>query len=562
MGNRRQFLKLGAAAAATAVVAPRATAAFPIKPTASLAGSRPNIIFILADDMGYSDIGCYGSEIPTPNLDRLAGSGMQFSQFYNNPRCCPSRASIMTGLYPHQAGMGHMTTDAKDPRFSQFPQYAGDLSAKCVTIPEVLKTAGYKTAMVGKWHLTPFEEKNPGSDDLRNWPLQRGYDKFSGMIAGESVYFEPNALVEGNVRIGKITDPHFYLTDAWAEKSANFISSLAKGKDPFFLYCAFNAPHYPMQAPEADVQKYVQRYTAGWDAFREERHKKQLALGLLNPAWPLSARDPRVPAWPDAGLKDWEIRRMAVYAAMIDRLDQGIGHILAEVDKAGIADNTLIMFMSDNGGNAEELPRSNDPSIMPGPVGTFQTLGLPWANVANTPFRLYKHYTQEGGISTPFIAAWPKHIEHGARPNNSVGHETDLMPTFLEFAGAHYPASNAAGPIPAMVGESLVPLFEGEPRTRGPIFWEHEGNKAVRDGKWKLVSRAPQGWELYDMEADRTEVHDLAHAEHERVKAMSTMYDNWAAKVGVQSWPVGKPPVPTHDVELHTPEYLRSGHNK
>jgi arylsulfatase A-like enzyme len=561
MANRRQFIKLGAAAATAAAMGPRAASALPAKPAASMAGSRPNIILILADDMGYSDLSCYGSEVSTPNLDRLAGRGIQFSQFYNNPRCCPSRASIMTGLYPHQVGMGHMTTDAEEPRFSQFSEYAGDLSKKCATIPEVLKTAGYKTAMVGKWHLTPFAEKDPGKDDLRNWPLQRGYDHFSGMIAGASAYFEPNVLVDGNTRLGKVTDPHFYLTDFWAEKSTHYIAELAKGKDPFFLYSAFNAPHYPMQAPEADIQKYAERYKVGWDALREERHKKQLALGLLNPAWPLSARDPRVPAWSEAGLKDWEVRRMAVYAAMIDRLDQGVGRILDQVEKASIADNTLIVFLSDNGGNAEELARSNDPNMMPGPVGTFQTLGLPWANVANTPFRMYKHYTQEGGISTPFIAAWPKHIRPGGKPNPALGHETDLMPTFAELAGAHYPASNAAGAIPPMVGESLVPLFNGEPRARGPIFWEHEGNKAVRDGKWKLVSRAPQAWELYDMEADRTEVHDLAHTEHDRVKAMSAMYDGWAKKVGVQSWPVGKPPVPTHDVELRAPEYLRTGHN-
>ncbi len=571
MADRRDFLKMSAGLAAASLLnggdlhASRAAA------------SRPNIILILADDMGFSDIGCFGSEIHTPNLDRLAARGMRINQFYNNPRCCPSRAAIMTGLYAQQAGMGMMVSDyGRYP----YPGYAGTLSPQTITIPEALKTAGYNTAMVGKWHLAPTDPKT----GLANWPRQRGFDKYWGIIAGASVYYKTSLLVHDN---DPVPEPpaDAYLTDLFAEHAAGYVSDLAKEKKPFFLYTAFNAPHWPIQAPEDDVQKYAKRYAEGWDALREERHKKQLAMGLVDARWPLTPRDPRVPAWQQAADKDWEMRRMAVYAAMIDRLDQGIGRILDAVEKAGIAENTLIVFMSDNGGNAEEIAgrrtqisqaaiaahlntpcqitdacAGNVPGVMPGGMSGFESIGIPWGNCANTPFRLYKHYAHEGGISSPFIACWPKVIKPAGKPVNAVGHETDLMPTFLEVAGASYPASVAAGPLPAMVGQSLTPLFTGGTRTRGPIYWEHEGNKAVRDGKWKLVSRFPDGWELFDMEADRTELHDLAHAEPERTQAMAAMYDAWAKKVGAQPWPMPQTPPADGTGAMPVPAYLEPKH--
>ncbi len=560
MANRRDFIKMGAGLAAATVMPADSEARKAAQSSAHAAGSKPNIILILADDMGFSDLGCFGSEISTPNLDRLASRGVRLNQFYNNPRCCPSRASIMTGLYAQQAHMGMMVADyGRYP----YPQYAGDLSAQTITMPEALKTAGYNTAMVGKWHLTP-EDPEVGK---HNWPLQRGFDKFWGMIAGASVYYKPTVLIHDNEHLPVPDDPNFYLTDAWAEHAASYVEELAPQKNPFFLYAAFNAPHWPIQAPEDLIQKYAKRYAAGWDALREERHRKQLAMGIVDPKWPLTPRDPRVPAWDNASDKDWEMRRMAVYAAMIDRLDQGIGRILDKVDQAGIADNTLIVFMSDNGGNAEELAgpprqkpgmtRGNFPTVMPGSEHTFQSIGIPWGNCANTPFRLYKHYTQEGGISSPFIACWPNVIKPTKRPVNAVGHETDLMPTFLEVSGATYPAKVAAGPLPALVGESLLPVFQGRPRTRGAIFWEHEGNKAVRDGKWKLVSRFPDSWELYDMEADRTELHDLATAQPERAKSMAAMYDAWATRIGVQPWPMPETPAGERTGKMDTPPYLR-----
>lgn len=571
MADRRDFLRMSAGAAAASLLS-CSDSAF-AAPHDHAADSRPNIILILADDMGFSDIGCFGSEVSTPNLDRLASRGMRISQFYNNPRCCPSRASIMTGLYAQQAGMGMMTSDyGRYP----YPQYAGTLSEQTITIPEALKSAGYNTAMVGKWHLAPQDPKI----GLRNWPRQRGFDKYWGMIAGASVYYESSLLVHDNDPV-PAPPADAYLTDLFAERAAAYVDELAKDKKPFFLYTAFNAPHWPIQAPEELIQKYANRYASGWDALREERHRKQLAMGIVDAKWALSPRDPRVPAWKDANDREWEMRRMAVYAAMIDRLDQGIGRILDQAERSGIADNTLIIFMSDNGGNSEEIAgrkthipeaaiaahahtpcqigdacAGNVPDVTPGPMSGFQSIGIPWGNCANTPFRLYKHYAQEGGISSPFIACWPRMIKPTGTPVSAVGHETDLMPTFLEIAGASYPASVAAGPLPPMVGQSLTPLFAGRSRARAPIYWEHEGNRAVRDGKWKLVSRFPDSWELYDMEADRTELHDLAHAQPERAKTMTAMYDEWAKKIGVQPWPMPETPAADGTGKMEVPAYL------
>ena len=557
MPTRRKFIQQAAAAAtATALLGKTALGS----PLAKSKGRRPNIILILADDMGFSDIGCFGSEIDTPNLDRLAAMGMRSSQWYNNPRCCPSRASIMTGLYPHQAGMGMMVSDAGRYPYSA---YAGDLSIQTSTIPEALKKAGYQTAMVGKWHLTSPDPQG----DKHNWPLQRGFDKYWGIIAGASVYWHPYQLVDGNEPLPQVEDPRFYLTDGFSDHAVGFLTEMSRSKTPYFLYMAYNACHWPIQAPEETIAKYATRYKDGWDRLREERHAKQAKIGLLDSKWAMSARDPRVPPWQEAEDKEWEMRRMAVYAAMIEHLDRGVGRIMKAVEDAGQMENTLFLFMSDNGGNAEELAarkqpdahglvRGNMPDVMPGTANTFQSIGIPWGNCANTPFRLYKHYAHEGGICSPFIACWPTVIQANV-VNTAVGHETDLMPTFLEVAGTTYPASKNGAPLPPLVGESMVPVFEGKTRKRGPIYWEHEGNKAVRDGNWKLVSRYPEGWELYDLEADRTELHDLAAREPERVKQMSAMYFEWAKKVGVQPWPMPQTPPAEASGAMEVPPYLR-----
>lgn len=573
MSTRRKFLKQTAAAAAAATVMPGTMFGEP-----AIAGSRPNIVLILGDDMGFSDIGCFGSEVDTPNLDRLAKMGMRSSAWYNNPRCCPSRASIMTGLYPHQAGMGMMVSDKG--RYKS-PAYAGDIHANTCTIPEALKKVGYQTAMVGKWHLTPV--KPAGGP---NWPLQRGFDKYWGIVAGATTYFNSKDLVDGNTPLPRDESSTDYTTDMFGDHGVKFIKEMTSGTkpQPFFLYAAFNAAHWPIQAPEPVIQKYATRYKDGWDKLRDERHAKQIKMGLLPEKWALTPRDPRVPEWKEAADKEWEMRRMAVYAAMIEILDKNIGKLIKAVEDAGQMDNTLFVFMCDNGGNAEEINgngegggarkhsdqalgghpadehgmvRGNFPDVMPGPTNTFQSIGIPWGNCANTPFRLYKHYAHEGGISSPFVACWPKGIKGAGRIEAALGHETDLMPTFLEIAGATYPKSNAAGEIPAMVGESLVPVFEGKGRKRGPIFWEHEGNKAVRDGKWKLVSKFPDSWELFDMEADRTELHDLAAAQPDRAAAMKKQYEDWAKFVGVEPWPVPGTPEGESKGAMPTPAYLK-----
>src|SRR5665213_3158629 len=548
MSNRRQFLQAGSAMAATVALGG-------INSTLGQGSmmSRPNIIFILADDMGYSDIGCYGSEVETPNLNALAENGLRFSSFYNNPRCCPSRASLLTGLYSHQVGFALMADNYGE---SSAPAYEGDLSPNCVTLAEALRPSGYRTAMTGKWHLTP-----PEIESKHNWPMQRGFDRFFGTIAGACSYYDPATLTDGNerVRAGK----GFYYTDAIGDHAVKYIDEFTSAAEqkPFFLYAAFTAPHWPLQAPENVINKYIERFTVGWDQIRADRHRRQIEMGLLSEKWQMSERDLRVPPWPLGAHKEWEVRRMAAYAAQIECLDQNVGKIVAKLKETGSFENTLILFMSDNGGNLEELGNpgplartpifiphetadgrlvhvGNDPAIMPGGADTYQSIGIPWGNVANTPFRMYKHYAQEGGISTPFIAHWPMGIQLGKNAiTHQVAHETDVMSTLLDLAHANYPKERDSNPIPPTVGTTLVPVFSDRKRAERTYFWEHEGNAAVRMGKWKLVSEFPEYWQLFDMELDRTELHNLADQYPDRVRQMAAAYEEWAKAVGVEPWP-------------------------
>jgi arylsulfatase A-like enzyme len=571
MNTRREFLR----DATLATVGLAATSAAASIPAASNA-RKPNIILFLADDMGYSDLGCQGSEIETPNLDRLARQGVQFSSFYNSPRCCPSRASLLTGMYSHQAHMGMMVDD--HGRYP-YPAYDGDLNTNCVTIAEALKPAGYRTLHCGKWHLSAQQTTVGANVDRHNWPLQRGFDHGYSMITGAGSYYTPNTLTWDNEPINNFTKA-FYFTTAIGDHSAKMIAD-GNGEQPFFLYCAFNAPHWPLHAPEPVVAKYRQRYLAGWDKLREERHAKQIRSGLLKAEWKLTPRDPRVPAWERASFKEWEAERMAVYAAQVDLLDQAVGKVVAQVEAMGQLDNTLIFFMADNGGNYEEfnhqvvgkqhaiwipdaapdgspLKFGNDPDVMPGPANTIQSYGGPCGNVSNTPFRLYKHYAHEGGIATPLIVHWPKGMSTSAGIKHQLGHEIDIMPTCLAAAGAAMPARSKSGDVPApLEGKSLLPVLHGKPiEDRGMIFWEHEGNCAARDGRWKLVSAWPDTWELYDMEADRTELHNLADAEPQRVDQMAEAYRAWAKRVGAQPWPMPQTP-PNQRGGLPLPEYLK-----
>jgi len=564
--TRRDFIKaMGIGAVYLAL--PGCTGA--VQSVASKA-KRPNIILMMADDMGYSDIGCYGGEIHTPNLNKLAAGGLRFTQFYNTARCCPTRAALMTGLYQHQAGIGHMMNDRG------YDGYRGDLNNRCVTIAEVLKTAGYSTYMAGKWHVTKVIQPD---GDKHNWPRQRGFDRFYGTIHGAGSFYDPNTLTRDNTQIVPDSE-NFYYTDAISDNAAKFISEHKgrSGDKPFFMYVAYTASHWPMHAKPQDIAKYKGRYTAGWDAMRAERHKRMIEMGIVQSKWKITPRDEGVPPWSQAQDKKWFERRMEVYAAMIDCLDQGVGRIIDQLKKTGDFDNTLIFFLADNGGCAEEYGSRGavkpDPSkpvvlkpmgkdelqtrmqpevtrdgrpvrtgygVMPGPADTYIAYGKAWANASNTPFRLYKHWVHEGGISTPLIAHWSARIKAQGRLRHQAGHLIDIMATCVDVSGANYPAKYKGNAITPMEGKSLVPAFDNKTIEREAIYWEHEGNRAVRVGKWKLVSRHPGGWELYDLEADRTELNNLAEKHPQKVAELKAMYESWAKRAGVQPWPVKKP---------------------
>ena len=506
-------------------------------------GRRPNIIVMMADDMGISDIGCYGSEIDTPNIDKLAAGGLRFTQFYNTARCCPTRASLLTGLYAHQVGVGHMMRDYG------LPGYRGNLNRNCVTIAEALEPAGYATLMSGKWHVTP------GDAPKDNWPRQRGFDRFFGTIRGAGSFYDPVSLTLENEPIAAEGDDFYYTTEI-GKYAVRFIEEHGGGEAPFFLYMPFTSPHWPLHAFEEDVAKYKGRYDGGWDRLRAERHRRMIDMGLVHERWRITPRDPDVPAWEDAAHKEWQVRRMEVYAAQIEVMDRAVGKVVGKLNEMVLADNTLILFLADNGGCAEELgarneqmqtrdgrpvQRGNDPTVMPGAEDTYESYGIPWANASNTPFRRYKHWVHEGGIATPLIAHWPDRIKQAGELSHQPSHLIDIMATCVDVAGADYPVTYAQNEITPLEGRSLVPVFEGRRREgHEAIYWEHEGNRAVREGNWKLVSRygptTGGAWELYDLEADRTETNDLAATNPEKVTALREMYESWAQRANVVPW--------------------------
>jgi arylsulfatase len=558
--TRRDFLKTIGVGAAGMAVGGCSGGASRLSERGS--GSRPNIILIMSDDMGFSDIGCYGGKIDTPNLDGLAQNGLRFTQFYNTARCCPTRASLLTGLYQHQAGVGHMMGDRG------WRGYRGDLNKNCVTIAEVLRPAGYSTYMSGKWHVTQYK---PEGGSKHNWPLQRGFDRFFGTIHGAGSFFDPNSLTLDNRHIPPWKD--FYYTDAISDFAVRYVRE-HKSDNPFFMYVAYTAAHWPMHAWEKDIAKYRGKYDEGWDELRKERHARLKKMGLVDPKWKLTKRDKGVPAWEDEPMKDWQRLRMEVYAAMVDNMDQGIGRIVKELKRQWQLDNTLILFLQDNGGCAEEYgsrgPIKPDPSkpvelkpmspgelqtrmvpkytrdgkpvrtgkgVMPGPPDTYIAYGKGWANASNTPFRLYKHWVHEGGIATPLIAHWPRVIKKHGKLSGQPGHLIDIMATCCDVGGAEYPNEVEGNQIAPFEGISLLPILAGGKRKddRG-IFWEHEGNRAVRRGKWKLVAKYEGQWELYDMDADRTETNDLAGEHPEVVQELAGMYDDWAKRCYVKPW--------------------------
>ncbi len=524
--NRRSFCKALAGASLAGCAAD----------TGSGLTDRPNIVIIMADDMGFSDIGSFGGEIDTPNLDALAAHGLRFRQFYNAARCCPTRASLLTGLYPHQAGVGHMVGDLGSPA------YQGYLNDQCVTIAELLREAGYTTLMSGKWHV---------GENRPHWPLDRGFDEYFGLISGGSNYFKLDGarqMAFGNEPYVPPDDGSFYMTDAFSDHAVDFLQQYAGQDRPFFLYLSYTAPHWPLHAKPEDIEKYVGNYRMGWEELRRQRFARQAETGIRADSWELSDRDPDVPAWVDADDKPrWE-RRMEVYAAMVDCLDQGVGRVVGTLEELGKLDNTLILFLSDNGGCHESAdieqgtPRNTwaDPNAMPGGPDSFDGYDRPWANASNTPFRMFKSWVHEGGISSPLVCHWPAGIR---LPPGSVtdepGHVIDLLATCIDLAEAEYPEVRGGSPLVPLEGRSLRPIFESGRRDgHEALFWEHQGNRAVRMGNWKLVAksgpatRAAGPWELYDLETDRSELRDLAGDMPDRVAAMEAAWLAWGERVG------------------------------
>jgi arylsulfatase len=519
------------------------------------AAERPNVLLILADDLGFSDLGCYGGEIATPNLDALAANGLRFRQFYNGTRCCPSRASLLTGLYPHQAGVGGMNNDTGRPGYRGFPQ------PNTVTIAEVLKATGYHTSMVGKWHLSAGP-KTPR-------PTDRGFEEFYGMVGGFNSCFQENPfytrLPAGRDKREYAKDS-FYSTDAFGDYSLDFLAEARRHKKPFFQYLAFNAPHFPLHAKPDDIKKYADTYTSGWDKLREARHKRQIELGLFPKGTPLSPRSPFItrndflrsgenPAWDTlaADRRADLARRMAVYAAMVECMDRNIGRVIDDLKKNGELDNTLVLFLSDNGACAEWDPFGFDAASGPknilhvgdqlaamGGPKTYHSYGSGWANAGCTPFRMYKHYCHEGGIRAPLIVHWPKGFAAKGEFRGQVGHLIDVMATCVDLCGAMYPAKVGDKTITPMEGKSLVSAFAGKPLDREYLAWEHERSRAIRAGKWKLVAKADAAWELYDVEADPVELTDLAATQPDRVKELAAKWDDWAKRCDVLPYPPAK----------------------
>ena len=499
---------------------------------------QPNIVLIMADDMGFSDIGSYGGEVHTPNLDALAEGGVRYTQFYNNARCCPTRASLMTGVYPHQAGMGWMTTADMGT-----PAYQGELNDESVTIAEVLKSANYATYMTGKWHLSRVRNIRAGIKD--NWPVQRGFDEFFGIVDGGANYFTPDVFSDNKKYKAPGAGEDFYLTHAISDSTTMFMDKhFSSEKDnPMFMYVAYTAPHWPLHALKEDIEKYEEVYNIGWDKLRKQRLKRQKELGIFDASAELSLRDPKVPAWEGLSKAKQEefAKRMAIYAAQIDAMDQGIGKIVDKLEELGELDNTIIMFLSDNGACAEYI--SGGPSKeVTGESDTFESYRIHWANGGSTPYKEYKHWIHEGGIATPLIVHWPKGIDKSLNGEyiREPGHIMDVMATAIEASGAQYPEKYNGNKITPLEGKSLLPHFSGHKTDREPIFWEHEANIGMRDGKWKLVAKTeengefdPENLELYNMETDPVELNNLAEEQPERLDEMYQAWQEWADKVNV-----------------------------
>jgi arylsulfatase len=502
------------------------------------ASPKPNILLIVADDLGFSDLGCYGSEIRTPNLDKLAENGVRLTRFYSTGRCCPSRASLLTGLYPHRAGVGYMVRDLGQAG------YRGRLAGDAVTIAQGLQPAGYRSFLSGKWHV--------GTAD----PTQHGFEEFYGTLASAQTFWDPNHYV----RLPRGRQPRayregaFYGTDALTDHALDFLEEARKTPDrPWFLYLAYNAPHFPLQARKEDIARYAATYEAGWDELRQRRHERMKQLGIIPEATALTPRSRywdwgeeetgTNPAWDDlpADRRKDLARRMAIYAAMVDVMDRNLGRVITHLTAHRELENTLIIFVSDNGACAEWDPfgfdirtstnnilyRGESIEQMGGP-GTYHSAGSGWANASNTPWRLYKHYNHEGGISGPCIVHWPAGLRRRGAVDDRPSHLIDLMPTLLEAAGATYPTNSGGRATAPLAGRSMLPLLQGAPVEERALYFEHEGNRAITEGRWKLAALRGQGWELYDIHSDRTELKNLAAEHPDIVAALDRKWNRWA----------------------------------
>ncbi len=499
---------------------------------AAHAAKKPNVLLIVADDLGFSDLGCYGGEIATPNLDSLAKRGIRLTRFYNTGRCCPSRASILTGQYPHRVGVGHKVEDLNQPG------YRGRISEDAVTIAQVLNTSGYRSFCSGKWHL--------GTPD----PTQNGFEEFYGTLISAQTFWDPDHYLRmpANRTARRYQPGSFYGTDALTDHALDFLTSARETPDkPWFLYLAYHAPHFPLQAREEDIAKYQEAYHVGWDVIRERRLKRMKELAIVPQSTPLTPRSRYWnygetktgvnPAW-DSLPQDRRVdlaRRMAIYAAMIDRVDQNIGRLIADLKRTQELENTLIVFLSDNGACAEWDPfgfdlKSSNFNILHkgktlqtmGSEGEYHSIGSGWANASNTPWRLHKHYNHEGGINSPCIIHWPDGKIRSGTVDAQPAHIIDLMPTIAEVAGAKY-----HGTIP-LPGQSLVPLMQSGKQQPRTLYFEHEGNRAVHAGDWKLVALREEPWELYRQPSDRVELKNLADQKPELVKKLAAQWDAWA----------------------------------
>ena len=515
----------------------------------SSAQNRPNILLILADDMGYSDLSCYGGEINTPNLDKLAKKGVRFTQFYNAARCCPTRASLMTGLYPHETGVGHMTGA------DMGPGYLGHLNDSCVTISEVLGSNGYYTGMVGKWHAGHNRESWPENRGFQNfWGIHNYIDSYLKVLNDCEVFENGKIVINQNdyPTLGATPNTEWYTTDVFTNKAIESIDRAVGERKPFFQYLAFNSPHWPLEAHDEVINKYLESYKAGYESLRKQKFERMREMGLVSKNWKLP--ESSMPEWEtlnDSTKLDSEFRR-AIYAAQVEIMDQNIGRLVEHLEKKGILDNTVIIFLSDNGCSAEpeeqifgyqweKNTRWNYNEWRRNSARQGASQGMVWAVASNSPYQRYKKFTHEGGISTPLIVYWPAGIKIPGSIDNKLGHIVDIMATCVELSQSKYPTQRNDVSIKKCRGISLVENLKGEMSPEHDnLFWEHEGHGALREGKWKLVSANPKNeaeWELYDMEQDRTETNNLSATYPERRKEMIEKWTQLANETHVLPWP-------------------------